>query len=385
MRGRGAMLGALAAMLLAAPVAAPAEDSLAVARARLAQARAAADEANKRAASLDRQAAAERDASARFRVEEQAVSARIARAEADLSAAQARVAIVARLRERQRDELARTQEPVARLLAALASLAGRPAIVAVAQPGSITDMVHLRAALATAVPAIDARTAAVRAGLAESRRLERAAALAETGLRDGRASLIAERGRLAALRDRHDSAASRFDHDSRAATDQAIAMGEEARDLVDRMTAISDERLTLATLARLPGPPVTDPAPAGPPAAYRLPAVGRLVTGLGEISDNGVRARGLTFAVPPAAALAAPAAGIVVFARSFRGYGGIVIINHGAGWSTLVTGFGTIAVKRGQALAAGQLLGRAGDGEEPRVTVELRRRDQPVDITALIG
>lgn len=379
------MLGALAAMLLAAPVAAPAEDSLAAARARLAQARAAADEANKHAASLDQQAAAERDASARFRVEEQAVAARIARAEADLAVAQARVAIVAELQERQRGELARRQEPVARLLAALASLAGRPAIVAVAQPGSITDMVHLRAALATVVPVIDTRTAEVRAGLAESRRLASVAALAAIKLRDGHANLIAERGRLAALRDRHDNAAARFDHDSRVASDRAIAMGEEARDLVDRMAAIGDERLTLVALARLPGPPVADPAPAGAPAAYRLPVVGRLVTGLGEISDNGVRARGLTFAVPQAAALAAPAAGHVIFARSFRDYGGTIIIDHGAGWSTLVTGLGTIAVKRGQAITAGQLLGRATKNDEPRVTVELRRRDQPVDITALIG
>ncbi len=378
------MLIALAAMLLAGP--APAEvDSLAAARARLKQARAAADVAAGNAADLDRRAGAERDASARYRMEEQAVVARIRRAEADFSAAQARVAIVARLQQQQRDELAQRQEPVARLLAGLASLAGRPAIVAVAQPGSIADMVHLRAALATTLPVIDARTADLRASLAESRRLEAAAAAAARELREGRANLVAERGRLAALRDRHDSAAAQFDRGARAASDRAIAMGEEARDLVDRMAAIGDENKTRAELARLPGPPATDPAPAGAPPPYRLPVIGRLVTGLGEISDNGVRARGLTLAVAPGATLAAPAAGHVIYARPFRAYGGTVIIDHGAGWSTLVTGLGAIAVKRGQAIAAGQSIGRAGTGEEPRVTVELRRRDQPVDITALIG
>lgn len=378
------MLIALAAMLLAGP--APAEvDSLAAARARLKQARAAADVAAGNAADLDRRAGAERDASARYRMEEQAVVARIRRAEADFSAAQARVAIVARLQQQQRDELAQRQEPVARLLAGLASLAGRPAIVAVAQPGSIADMVHLRAALATTLPVIDARTADLRASLAESRRLEVAAAAAARELREGRANLVAERGRLAALRDRHDSAAAQFDRGARAASDRAIAMGEEARDLVDRMAAIGDENKTRAELARLPGPPAIDPAPDGAPPPYRLPVIGRLVTGLGEISDNGVRARGLTLAVAPGATLAAPAAGHVIYARPFRAYGGTVIINHGAGWSTLVTGLGAIAVKRGQAIAAGQSIGRAGKGEEPRVTVELRRRDQPVDITALIG
>lgn len=384
MRGKGAMLVGLAAMLLAAP--APAEvDPLAAARVRLKHARAAADEASRNAAELERQAGAERDASARFRVEEQAVAARIRRAEADLAAAEARVAIVAGLRERQREELARRQEPVARLLAGLASLAGRPAIVAVAQPGSITDMVHLRAALAATRPAIDARTADVRAELAESRRLAGASAQAAKELRDGRANLVAERGRLAALRDRHDSAAARLDRDARTAADRAIAMGEEARDLVDRMAAIGDERQTLAALERLPGPPGVDPAAAGAPAVYRLPVAGRLVTGLGEVSDNGVRARGLTLAVAPGTAIAAPAGGTVIFARPFRVWGGTVIIDHGAGWSTLVTGLGAISVKHGQAVAAGQLLGSAPGADEPRITIELRRRDQPVDITALIG
>ncbi|MFT3976023.1 MAG: peptidoglycan DD-metalloendopeptidase family protein, partial [Sphingomonas bacterium] len=211
------------------------------------------------------------------------------------------------------------------------------------------------------------------------------AASAAKGLRDGRANLLAERGRLAALRDRHDDAAARFDRDSRKAADQAIAMGEEARDLVDRMAAIGDERETLAALSRLPGPPVVDMAHSASSPAYRLPAIGRLVTGMGEISENGVRARGLTLAVASGATLAAPAAGKVIFAGPFRGYGGTIIIDHGAGWSSLLTGLETIAVKRGQTVAAGQSLGRAGVGEEPRVTVELRRRDRPVDITALIG
>ncbi len=383
MRGRGVAIFGLAAALLAGL--APAQDALVIARARLAQAKAAAAEATRRAAAFDRQAAAERNTAARFHVQEQGMAARITRAEADLAAAEARVAIVERLQEQQREEFARKREPVARLLAALASLAGRPAVVAVAQPGSISDMVHVRAALAATTPVIDARAADVRAALVESRRLERAAASAAQGLRDGRTDLVVQRQRLAALRTSHAQAAVRFDRDARAAADRAIAMGEEARDLLDRMSAIGDERQTLAALARLPGPPRIDRAPGAIPAAYRLPVAGRLVTGLGEVSDNGVRARGLTLAVASGAPVVAPAGGKVIFARTFRDYGGTVIIDHGTGWSTLVTGLGPIAVTRGQEIAAGRALGNAPVREEPLVTVELRRRSEPVDITALIG
>ncbi|WP_174279436.1 peptidoglycan DD-metalloendopeptidase family protein, partial [Sphingomonas bacterium] len=78
------------------------------------------------------------------------------------------------------------------------------------------------------------------------------------------------------------------------------------------------------------------------------------------------------------------AGGAVRFARPFRGFGTIVIIDHGAGWSTLLTGLGSTGVRVGQTLPAGTLVGRAGAGVDRQVTVELRRRGRPVDIAALL-
>ena len=81
----------------------------------------------------------------------------------------------------------------------------------------------------------------------------------------------------------------------------------------------------------------------------------------------------------------APAGGIVRYARAFRGYRGIVIIDHGDGWTSLVTGLAAPQVRVGQRVAGGAPLGRAATGEEPQVTVELRRRGRPMDIAALLG
>ncbi|GAA3252360.1 hypothetical protein GCM10020258_08860 [Sphingomonas yabuuchiae] len=90
----------------------------------------------------------------------------------------------------------------------------------------------------------------------------------------------------------------------------------------------------------------------------------------------------------PYAPILAPAGGEVRYAGAFRGYGGIVILNHGTGWTSLVTGLGGISVKPGDHVAAGAVLGRAGRGRggvEPRVTVELRRDGRPMDIAAILG
>ena len=386
MRVAGAWGAVACAALLAAS--APARDLLSTERARLAAARAASRAAAARATTLDRRAAAERDAAGRERAEEAAVAARIARAEADLDAAHARVAIVDRQLADRRATLGQQEAPVARLLAALASLARRPAVAAVVQPGSLDDLVHVRAVFGATLPVVRERTVALRGDLARTRMLQAEAAQAAKGLRDGRLALIGERRALAALQVKHQAAATSLGRSAIAESDRAIAAGEAARDIVDRMTTIGETDATLEQLRRLPGPPRFDAVPTTVPPAYRLPVAGRVLTGMGEISDNGVRARGLAFAAAPGAVVVAPAAGRVVFAGGFRSFAGVVIVDHGSGWTTLLSGLGTIAAKRGETVRAGQPIGRAGparDGEGPRVAVELRRRGRPIDITALVG
>ena len=74
----------------------------------------------------------------------------------------------------------------------------------------------------------------------------------------------------------------------------------------------------------------------------------------------------------------APAAGRVAFAGPYRGYGEIVIVEHAAGWTSLVTGLGKTQVTVGQILVAGSPLGQARV-REPRIGLELRHNGQRVN------
>jgi septal ring factor EnvC (AmiA/AmiB activator) len=67
----------------------------------------------------------------------------------------------------------------------------------------------------------------------------------------------------------------------------------------------------------------------------------------------------------------APAPGEVAYAGRFRGYGEIVIIDHGNGWTSLITNLATRVVEAGAALGPGAPLGRTG-APRSRVSVELR-------------
>ena len=394
MRGRLLLLAITVGAACASVALAQAPDDQ---RARLAEAKAQSAAAAARSAKLEQQAVSERDQAQQARAQEAAVAARIQQAEADIAAGQARLAIIDRLLGEQRGRLAAKQAPVVRLMAALQSLARRPAIISVVQPGSVDDLVHVRAVLANTMPVIRARTADVRADLARTRALQRQAGVATTALAESRTRLVAQRLALTRLEAAHRLRSRALGRDALFESDRAIALGEKARDIVDLMGTIGNQATTREALESLPAPlprplrPGEVAAPidrvawsrATPP--YRLPVQGKIVTGLGEVSEAGVRSRGVTIAPLAGAEVVAPAAGRIAFAGPFRAYGSIVIIDHGGGWTSLVSGLGSVSTRIGDTVGQGAPIGQAGGGANPRVTVELRRRDRAIDLTALVG
>ena len=86
----------------------------------------------------------------------------------------------------------------------------------------------------------------------------------------------------------------------------------------------------------------------------------------------------------PGAQTVAPIAGRIAFAGPYRGYGQILIIDHGQGWTTLITGLHRVTAQVGDTVRQGDPVGITGQGR-PTVTIELRRNGRPVDIVPLVG
>ena len=380
------LLPALAAAALAAGVAgAQARQDEAAA---LLLAKSQAEEAIRRSQQLDREAARATDEAAKARAAASAVAARIEAAEAELTAAETRIRIVEALRAQQRARLAERQEPVARLTAALQTMARRPPALALVQPGSIDEVVRVRSLLASTLPVIRARTAGLREEIRAGNALRQQAEAARAALIAGQEELRKQRIAFARLEAQQRRRSEALATSALFESDRALALGEEARDLAALMGTREYQARLRASLSELPGP-LPRPGSGGEtePAGgtrYRLPVAGRLVRGTGEISDAGVHARGLTFETAPGAPVAAPRAGRVVYAGPFRGYDEIVMIDHGGGWTSVVTGLSGLAVRVGDRVAMGAPLGRVSPGE-PRVSVELRRSGRPVAIAPLLG
>ena len=347
-------------------------------------------QANRRSAGLEQAAAKATSEADRIRAEVEAAAARIQAAEAEITAAETRIRIIEERRAAQRARLAERQAPLIRLTAALQTLARRPPALALVRPGSVDDVVYMRSLLATTLPAIRVRTADIRAEIARGEALRGQAEAAVASLFRGREELARQRVQLTRLEAEQRQRSASLAESALSESDRALALGEEARDIGTRIGNRQFEARMGRLLSALPGPVPRPPIPTPPQppeprlAGYRLPVEGRLVTGTGEISDAGVHARGLTFETPGQTEVTSPAAGRVVYAGRFRGYGEIVIIDHGEGWTSLVTNLAERAVDVGERLDSADPLGRTGPGRS-RVSVELRLRGKPVPIAPMLG
>ena len=108
------------------------------------------------------------------------------------------------------------------------------------------------------------------------------------------------------------------------------------------------------------------------------PARGPVVTAYGEETSKGVTSKGISIQTRPQAQVVSPYDGSVIFSGPFRGYGKLVIIEHGEGYMSLLAGMEDIDCEVGQMLLAGEPIGQMPD-DSARLYVELRKNNKPID------
>lgn len=343
--------------------------------------------AERRSETLRQEASNAENAADRLVAQRAVLSAEIAAAEAQIEAANARIAIIGRRQRAQRSQLGQESEPMLRLNAALQQMTSRPTALMIAQPGQREDYIHLRAVMATVQPEIVRRTTALRQQIAVQNELRSQELVALKSLGDARTRLQSRRTALARLEGDARGKAGDLSADAAIEFEQAIAQGERARDIVGRIDTqrLSSEKA--AELAALDGPALRRDAGlrgVSVKSAYLLPARGNIVSGFNELNTTGYRERGIRMAVRASSPIVAPAAGKVSFAGRYRSYGQIVIIEHGNGWNTLITNLDAVQVSKGQSVGQGAVLGTSGD-DAAEIGVELRKNGRVMDIAALLG
>jgi septal ring factor EnvC (AmiA/AmiB activator) len=311
---------------------------------------------------LEQIAAGARDEAARLQAKQAAAAQAVEAAEARITAADANLRLVSAQAELRRAELMREQQPIASLLSGLVMMARRPPLLSVADHGGSDELVKVRVLLDSTLPVIRGRTSKLSAQLSEDRRLQSAALKARTELQRSRQDLLARQQQFAALESQALKASNAATGQALATGDVALAAGENVQSL---RAAEAGKRSAWQIAAQLAS---ADPAPARPqtaegaglrwPFPYVLPAQATVTDGLGSVDTNGVRSRGLTLSTGRGAAVVAPAAGIIRFSGPFQTHDGVVIIDHGNGWMSLIVNVAS-PLKSGARVALGDPIGRA--------------------------
>jgi septal ring factor EnvC (AmiA/AmiB activator) len=116
------------------------------------------------------------------------------------------------------------------------------------------------------------------------------------------------------------------------------------------------------------------------------PASGTLASTFGRQEHPRFRTvtfnRGIEIAAPQGRDIVAVADGTVIYADWFKGYGRLVILDHGSGYFTLYAHASDILVKAGDAVSSGQVIAKVGDSgslEGPQLYFELRHKGKPQD------
>ena len=350
----------------------------------VATARAEAAAAQREVRRLERLAAEAGGEAERLAAELAAAAEAIAGAEASLAAAEVQAAALKAALEARERRLAERQRPAALLLAGLATMGRRPPILALADGASAREFVTVRALLDSSLPVIRARTAALRSEVEQGRRMAAAASAAREELSRRQDELRQRQIRFASLEEEANARQAELGQQLLGAGDVALGrtvLAEELGSYAARQRSAARLASALATLTPAPtrpAPAESNRAPSG--LLWQMPVAGPLLTGLYEVSPNGVRSRGLTVRSPSGAAVLAPAAGRIAFAGPFRRHAGVVIIDHGDGWMTLMTEVRT-DLTPGTRVASGERIGRTLGAP----TVELTRNGKPQDAALIAG
>ena len=319
--------------------------------------------AEAQAAKLEQAATRARGDLAKLRAEQAASAQALEAAEARITAADMQLRLASAYVAAHRRQLAEQQRPVSSLLAGLAVMGRRPPLLAIADQGSSADeLVKVRILLDSTLPVIRARTAKLSAELNQGKRLEQAAADARVELIGSRQNLVERRQQFASLERKAVDLAARTGGQALSAGDVAIAAGENVESLRGSAGSVRAAAALAAELASSDAVPPRSAAPEGTelrlPFAYALPLAALVTEGLGAVDDSGVRSRGLTFASRRGAPVSAPAWGTVRFYGPFRDYDGVLIIDHGGGWMSLIVNVSS-ELRAGDKVQPGQPVGRA--------------------------
>ena len=160
---------------------------------------------------------------------------------------------------------------------------------------------------------------------------------------------------------------------------KALGKDEKAlRSLLDKLQQVSKSSKAPAVIGRPSN--AKNVTRATPKNLTGWPLTGSLLAGYGNAMPDGRRSEGLLIAAPAGTAVFSVAAGRVVYADWLKGYGMLLVIDHGRGYMSLYANNDALLKDVGESVTAGERVSTVGtSGAQNRAALyfELRLNGQP--------
>ena len=347
--------------------------------------------------------------------------------EASLSGVEARLTELNNKEMVLRASLSQQRTVLVKLLAALQRMGRDPPPILITERADALKMVRSAMQLATVFPQLKDKAVALATNLASldatitgiktesAQRLVNKDRLLEEQnrldalIKQKRQELESQQGNLDTLRETVNEQAKSVANlsDLIAKSDRAVAfrgtLGENDKQLKELQPSIepepaaepapstqvaSNETVVAKPVILGKLPPVPGQAFERARGALVVPVKGQRILKFGDPTKNVGRSKGEVYTTRPDAQITSPCNGLVVYAGEFRTFGQILIINAGGGYHVLLAGLGRLEAKIGQAVSAGEPVGKMGAGagssavtvnSVPVLYVEFRSRDKPIN------
>ena len=278
-------------------------------------------------------------------------------------------------------------------LAALQNLALRPSEAVLVQPLSPVEVMRSSILLRGSVHALRERADMIRKGIEDINNQKNEIAKRLKDLEAQNKKLAKQQVEMKELSKQKSKMYNQIASQSREAQQRAEELAGQAsslRDLVDKLEKQKIQERQMAEKERLAKERAADEARenkfvgvatnfAKAQGKLFRPARGPIVTKFRQELSRGVVSNGIDIKTAPNAQVVAPYEGTVIFSGPFKSFANLLIIDHGDGYTSLLSGLEDTDTRVGQTLMAGEPVGTMPAGSTSKLHMEIRKNNHPVN------
>lgn len=287
-------------------------------------------------------------------------------------------------------------------LAALQNLALRPSEAVLVQPLSPVEVMRSSILLRGSVHVLKDRAEAIRQSIEDISNQKQEIAKRLQDLENQNTELARQQAEMKVLAQQKNRMYNQLSAQSKEAKLKAQQLAGQAKDLRDLLYKLEVQRVhqqkqaekerlareqELEQLRQENNHSISAPKETPKPITHFAQAKGRLsrpargpiVTAFHQEMSRGVVSNGIDIKTASKAQIIAPYDGTVIFAGPFKNFANLVIIDHGEGYTSLLSGLNETYTEVGQLLLAGEPVGVMPNGSNNKLHMEIRKNNQPLN------